>query len=1143
MLICLAKCLLLCQLLSGIAQAGAPDNSRWEQLANTVFRHWTIDHGLPHPDVMAIAQDRAGFLWFGTQGGLARWDGYRFRQWQPDPRDAGSVPDNFIQTLFVDARQRLWVGTNAGGLARYDDESDRFVRIPTGPNGVAHVHVMAMADDGAGGLWVGSRGGLDHLSPTGENLGRQPHYAAAPNSLPADQVNALLRDRQGNLWIASEKGLRHQQGKSVRSIDLPHPDANSMGVVSLKQSQDGKIWIGTREHGVFWLNPDSVAPAQALQEPGKDQSLQHATIQAIQEVRPGQLWLGSAGQGVWVVDTQTLTSQRLRHHAGLPGSLADDTVWSMWRDHSGLLWLGSGRGVSQYDASQSAVRNLLSNSGHVNSIVDTDVTSVAVMPDGAIWLGLLTQGIQIINPALNRVTWMRADGKNAQSALPPDRIFAITAPLQGWAYIATDRGLYRANMTTSQVQRVLFLPVSPAGSVRTLYSDGQVLWLGGDDGLWQITPGDNHVLQAVRPAGAGQLSQQAVAVLQADAAGVLWVGTRHNGLYRYDTAGGSLRHFPIEQNQRDGFSHPFVSSILIDKKARLWVGTQGGGINMWSKPTASGAARFAKISVTEGLTNSLVDKLLEDDLGNVWVSTDGGMAVIDGQSLKVRALQKGEGGAIRVYWVNAGVKTPQGELLYGGAGGLTVVRPERFNNWQFRPRVVVSNLLLGGKPISAGSINYLGAGAQRLEIQPRANSLALEFAALDYSAPEQNRYRYRLDGFDPDWIETDATRRLAAYTNLLPGDYNLRLSGSNRNGTWNVADLVVPIRVLPAWHQTWWWYGCELSALLLAASTLVQMRTRYLRQRQNELQSQVWQRTRELSQNQAQLLAANAQLQHANLALNEANTGLASSVKRLHLAQAQLVQQEKLVSLGTLTAGIAHEINNPANFAHVGAYVLNGDLQELQQFLLQLAGDDASPELVKLLQQRFDKLHQSLATISEGTCRIRDLVLDLRTFSRLDQADWNVVAIAESLQATVNLVRTQFASQVSIVCDLAANPELACWPAQLNQVFMNLIVNACQAIVALPAEPLGQRPGLLAIRSRLEGGCLVLEFEDNGCGIAPEHLQKIFDPFFTTKTVGEGMGMGLSISFGIIAKHCGNISVRSVLGQGTCFTVTLPLSQ
>ncbi|HJV95562.1 MAG TPA: ATP-binding protein, partial [Albitalea sp.] len=260
-----------------------------------------------------------------------------------------------------------------------------------------------------------------------------------------------------------------------------------------------------------------------------------------------------------------------------------------------------------------------------------------------------------------------------------------------------------------------------------------------------------------------------------------------------------------------------------------------------------------------------------------------------------------------------------------------------------------------------------------------------------------------------------------------------------------------------------------------------------------------------------------------------------------HETQMQLIQQEKMASLGVLVAGVAHEINNPANFAHVGAQALSGEIEEFRRFLLELAGSDADAAVLATINRRIDELLAQLSTITEGTTRIKDLVLDLRTFSRLDQAAKKRVLIADSLTSTVNLVRTKYSQIAEIRCDLAVNPLLECFPAELNQVFMNLIVNACQAIQSKQEHSGDRTRGLVSIRSSIADDCLVLEFEDNGTGIPASAIEHIFEPFFTTKSVGDGTGLGLAISFGIIEKHAGKISVSTVEGVGTCFTISLPI--
>ncbi|HYD81042.1 MAG TPA: ATP-binding protein [Paucimonas sp.] len=263
--------------------------------------------------------------------------------------------------------------------------------------------------------------------------------------------------------------------------------------------------------------------------------------------------------------------------------------------------------------------------------------------------------------------------------------------------------------------------------------------------------------------------------------------------------------------------------------------------------------------------------------------------------------------------------------------------------------------------------------------------------------------------------------------------------------------------------------------------------------------------------------------------------------KRLEEAEQQLVLKEKMASLGTLTAGVAHEINNPTNFILGGAQTLTRDLEQFRSFLLELAGDDIDPKIRNSINQGIGNLVMQVSTIIHGATRIRDLVRDLRTFSRLGEVEKKAIAIGESLQSTVNLVQSEFAGDMKIACELEANPTLECYPGELNQVFMNIIVNARQAIRTKQRRTDDHTHGMLIIRSRIVDEYLEIEFEDNGCGMSKETMDHIFEPFFTTKSVGEGAGLGLSISFGIVHKHGGEILVRSIENQGSCFTLLLPL--
>ena len=297
---------------------------------------------------------------------------------------------------------------------------------------------------------------------------------------------------------------------------------------------------------------------------------------------------------------------------------------------------------------------------------------------------------------------------------------------------------------------------------------------------------------------------------------------------------------------------------------------------------------------------------------------------------------------------------------------------------------------------------------------------------------------------------------------------------------------------------------------------------------------------------QASISIENAQL-YDNLEnkVQERTHELMRALDDLKVTQSQLVQSEKMAGLGSLVAGVAHEINNPTNFVSIGASSLDEDLKEFKDLLFELLGEDNDAEVVELFNEKFDRFFFALENIKEGTSRIKTIVLDLRTFSRLDESDKKTVPLVENLESTLRLIDSQYRDSVEFICDFKDNPEIDCFPAQLNQVFMNIMINACHAIIMQPTQETElntqKSKGTLTISTEIIKNEIRIQFIDTGIGMSEAVQQKIFEPFFTTKEVGEGTGMGMSISYQIIEKHNGRIEIESQEGQGTTISVILPI--
>ena len=909
---------------TGPTSPTAASPPRWSRLAEPVFQTLARGQGLPNDVVYSVAQDAQGFVWIGTVSGLARWDGYGARVYRPGPPAAGMLPDGWIQVLQQDAAGRLWVGTSGGGVARYDAQQDRFDVVGAGPQGLSHVNVHAVLDDGPrdgqrdaqARLWIGSDGGLDSLDPQTLQVTRHAAAGAQLDGLPRVRVMSLLRDKEGRLWVGTEQGLFRQRARGAQGFERVALAADAQPVVqALLQDSGGRVWIGTEQHGAF-LWSEGQPQAQALRiTPWQGTPLQDEHVTSISELRPGLVWLATLGQGVVEIQLGAAPyggaeplgrgwdARRIRHAPASPGSLADNTVRSLFRDRSGLLWLATDRGVSQHDPTQTAVltvfgldlesRPLTSRvsdpasrlsseparaglaGGEAASRTSAEISWILPAEDGRLWLGTHKHGVAIVDPAGGPSQVLRPDAPRPLDALPQDIVMALAAGPQREVYIATKRGLYRADADGRRVQRLQLAGRDPTASINTLWRDGETLWIGGStDGLWTLHLPSGRAEQrnpaatkaadstADNAAADWRLTEVRITVLAPGPQGTLWVGTR-NGLNRVDPQRGVLTRWLPERDNPQALGGGFITAVHTDSRGRLWVGTFGAGLSIIDKPLEQ-PLRARRISVAEGLPDDNVNTLIEDGQGRVWASTDSGFALIDPITLNVRSLRASDGVVFPVYWTGSAARTAQGELVFGGAGGLSIVRPDAVADWRFMPPVVLTALTVGGQPRRVPD-------GQPLVIPPESNSFSVEFAALDYSDPARLRYATMLQGLDSDWTETDAQHRLLAHAKLPPGDYTLLLRATNRQGLWVNSPLQLPLRVLPAWYQTWWARAAAVLCLLLGGALAMQLRTRRLRLQQVMLEQRVEQRTAQLRQVTQKLAEKSVALERKSLALEQAS--------------------------------------------------------------------------------------------------------------------------------------------------------------------------------------------------------------------------------------------------------------------------------
>jgi len=863
--------------------------------ADIIFRHLDESNGLANPVVSAFAEDGDGFLWVGSQSGLQRWDGYRFWSYKTALGVDTSIPDNLVQALYTDTRGRLWIGTSSGGLARYDRAEDRFVRYRLNPNDLNRVDVFSITGDGAQGLWIGSDTGLDHLDIV---TGAFTHQNLAPGDArqpPARRASAVLRSPDGTLWVGTDRGLERSvrldsadPGKSAfERVALPVAKGGTSEVLSLFGDSGGRIWIGT-PHGAFMIDrpgeSSSAIVAQAVTGTGPgSELLATQRYLSIAETSRGEIWLGTQDEGVLAVTPTTGEVRHIGHDPALPASIADDMVQGLYLGRSGIMWAGTRNGISYLDTTPMSVFTLLAGAGRSSLIRDSNIYSVLARADGSVWLALSRQGVAILDSSGHKTGEIstsaegNAASRESRTALPQGAVTGLTDAGDGTVYLCTQQGLYRSGPARASgaigLTQVLAGSEATDGVTRVL-PDGAALWIGGKSGIWRLGPDG-----AVRhPPMQHPLTDQRVTVLHREGSetgnaegrelsGALWIGTQ-NGLNRLDLATGAVDAMLPNPPDPTALGGGYISSLLTDRKGRLWVGTFSGGVDVLEGRGADGKFRFQRI--IDGLPNQNIDMLLEARDGKIWASTDGGLAVIDAETFAVQVVGRAEGAVLPAYWNGSGAVTPQGELLFGGIGGVTVVRPEMVKPWTYQPPVVVTNARIGANEIPPSRFNS-GLDSYPIWIPAGENNLTVGFTALDYTAPDRNRYEYKLDGFDKEWIPADAMRRLARYTNLPPGDYLLELRGSNRDGVW-APTRQVKIRVLPAWFQTLWFRIIAVLSGLVLLYGIILLVTAYLRRQQHELERQVVRRTAELRQMTVELRESQQKLEH--MAYTDSLTGL-----------------------------------------------------------------------------------------------------------------------------------------------------------------------------------------------------------------------------------------------------------------------------
>lgn len=808
--------------------------------------------------VTALVQDDTGFIWAGTAVGLVRYDGYQLRQVPvgESPSGAGGAT-RFVRSLLAVPGGVLWVGLEAEGLARLETRSMQWTLFPPDPGkpgALGHGNVRALAAGRDGTLWIGTTGGglYRHL-PGAEGFERVAHVGN--QRLPDERVQALLVDRRGQLWVGTWRGLVRVSADG-QQFDPVLNEAGSQGladraVTMLGQGPDGSIWVGTRDGALLAIDPGSGAArwfepgaadgaSAAARGPGGSASFAVASADEVWIGRYRTLDLRDARSGALL--------QRLQHSHRKPWGLAGQNVVALLREASGQMWVGSYGGGMQKHTPASGIWVRRGEGAEGEAFADGDLRSLHQMRNGEIWAGTPDGVLVVFDRGLRLLARIGAEQAQGRASVPPGGLVgAITQGADGLVWVGSEAGVH----VFDEQRRVLrHYPLAGVGTRRLMVARDGSVWAATQDGVLRLQPGAGRFERLQQRGGAAVAGN--VNALAQSTDGTVWVGS-NSGLWQVPA--GSAELLPVTAAKGAALASTVVLGLLADQAGQLWVDTNAG-LHLLQAPQVA-PARFERVGRdgTAREPGSFGANLLQDRTGRVWTH----QSVYDPREGLVRELGMADGVDFGTGWFRAYAALDDGRLLFGGSAGLLVIEPENARPWRFQPPVAVTDLRINGDRQAQSRL------VPALELAPHERTLSLEFSALDFSAPERNRYRFRLQGHAERWTETDASFRLASYGNLPPGAYRLQVQGSNRLGEWSPKALELDVRVLPAWWQTWWARLAGGAAVLLAAWALVQLRTGLLRRRQGELEAAVRARTQELETLSRELQRKTAELEASSL--------------------------------------------------------------------------------------------------------------------------------------------------------------------------------------------------------------------------------------------------------------------------------------
>ena len=796
---------LACCLALAFAAYGPDVNasSDLHEFSNGVFERLHTTDGLSHGQVVAIHQDGAGFMWFGTHEGLNRYDGNSFRSYYASKTEPASLSNDVIWDLVEAPGGGMWVATNHG-LNKYRPASDDFESFRLDDEyrfGATHERIYTLFVDSAGALWVGTGEGLARWLGD-DRFEHHHHDENDPHSIAAGAVRSIVESEDGSMWVGIQEGgisrLDRTSNRFERYSHVPsNPQSLSDNFVRVLVEYESKIWAGTYDGGVSILDPASGTFERLLPDALDPRGISSSRVRALYVDPAGKLWLGTDG-GLQLYQQETGTFRRFVFDVANPRSLSDDIVYDILEDRGGVLWVATFGGISKWNRGVVSFASFSPDNNLGKGLVGAAIMAFTEDDRGDVWIGTLT-GVSKWDSSSRRFrTVVRSSGlgNDRYMSLENDDGVIWAGTMSDGVHLINDEGVFDSFRHDASDPKSL-----AHNGVSSVLKDSQGrIWVGTYGGGFHLYLGDREFKRFPDPDtgviprnDTGPFSALTVVKLHEGKPGEIWVAAGHSGVGRFDPSTEKMHWL---RGELDG-PIDYAVSILRTSDA-LWVGSYDQGATRFELISGN-VTSFGK---NEGLASDAVYGILEDDSGHVWLSGGKGLSVYDTNTMAFDRFDESHGLQSNDFNSGAYYKLTDGTLLFGGNNGFNAFNPDTVRRNEYVPEVRVTAISKLNEQVFFKEPAY---ALDRFELEHSDYVVGFEFAALDYTSPKDNLYRYKLEGLHDDWVDAGRSRQ-ASFTNLSAGDYTFRVQGSNSDGVWNREGASIDILVHPPFWATWWAY-------------------------------------------------------------------------------------------------------------------------------------------------------------------------------------------------------------------------------------------------------------------------------------------------------------------------------------------------